>query len=417
MNITHGLRRLLLGACTAVALTPGVDLAQTGTATLTVNDSNCASWTVSGSGPNFTLTCQSLNCTIAAAPSLTPLINTQATLTATCNPASGTTTLSWTLVAGSDANCPTTSATTASITLGSASQVATPGGCLYQVSARNAQMGNGQSNATVVWSNTPPPAPSGCTVTANPTTVPQTGGTVNLSASCTGGGAASSYAWTKNGTAMTGTGSTNSDTLGANSGATATVTYAVVASNAGGSAPSTSVGVVWTGAGGGGGGGGGGTYSCTGFTTTLSAPDLTWSGTSPLAVNSSDLGSFGTNTAMVIGVTPTGAGGASNYGRLAIFEYGAQKYNGIATVSTSPCDFNVAPPTLAPAGGSAVNGGPDPALFFTVGGGVQSWWYFDMTGGTKYYINIKNANSNGTSSCPAGANCSIRVELYKPSGM
>src|SRR5262249_25948390 len=150
--------------------------------------------------------------------------------------------------------------------------------------------------------------PSGCTLTANPTSIPATGGTVNLSVACTSG-APNTFTWTKNGAALAGASSTSStatDTLAANSGATQTVTYGVTPANGGGAASSAATaGVTWTGSGGGGGGGGGGPYSCTGFTTTLSA-DLTWSGTSPLAVNSSDLGSFGSNTAMVIGVTPTG---------------------------------------------------------------------------------------------------------------
>ena len=58
--------RVLIAAASVAAITFNMAHAQAAPATVTFNDPNCASWGVSQSGSNFTLTCQTLLCTISA---------------------------------------------------------------------------------------------------------------------------------------------------------------------------------------------------------------------------------------------------------------------------------------------------------------------------------------------------------------
>lgn len=415
MNINDALRRMVFGACMALLGAHGVvSSAQAGNnATITFSDPNCASWSMtSGANNTFTLTCQSLNCSITASPGALVTPSTPIQVAPSCSPTPTlSATYAWTLVSG-PAACPAPTATSTTNLL--TASVVTPGGCVYLVNVSDPVLGKGQATINLDWETVTSP-PSGCTVTASPTTIPATGGTVNLTAAC-GGGAVSTWTWTKNTAAFSTNTATPSDTFAANSGNTQTVTYAVTATNAKGSS-TASAGVVWTGSGGG--GGGGGPYSCSGFASTLSA-DWTWGapGSGALTLDSSSLGAFGNNVALVIGV-PVGstAGGAYNFGHFTVAEEGSQAYNRVVVVSASPCDFSTTPPSLAPQGGSIVNGAVEPYLSFTVGVGTQSWYYFDMAINTKYYINIKNATSTGAQSCPTGASCPVRVELYKPSGL
>src|SRR5262249_15910391 len=110
----------------------------------------------------------------------------------------------------------------------------------------------GTASVNVTWSSTPPAAPSGCTLVANPPSL-AAAGNVTLTANCTGGGAPTSYAWTGAGV-VTPTASSSQIV-----NVTTTTTFSVTPSNAGGNG-NTANGQV---SGGGGGGGGGVPTTCT----------------------------------------------------------------------------------------------------------------------------------------------------------
>ena len=83
---------------------------------------------------------------------------------------------------------------------------------------------------TAACINFPLTPPSGCTVSASPTSLPAGGGTVALTVSCAGGGAPTSYGWSASpSVTYTGGGATNSAVI------TQTTAFTVVASNAAGS--------------------------------------------------------------------------------------------------------------------------------------------------------------------------------------
>jgi hypothetical protein len=162
-------------------------------------------------------------CALSAAPASLPAGGGNVTLTAACSGGGSPTSFSWT---GGFA----TGTTTTGTRMGT---VTTP--TTFGVVASN---GGGSAPVASAFVDVQAPgaaAPSGCTLTASPATLPAGGGTVMLTATCSGGGVPTTFAWSG------GFASGRTTTTGTVSGtAAATTAYSVVAGNAAGNAPPAS---------------------------------------------------------------------------------------------------------------------------------------------------------------------------------
>ena len=156
-------------------------------------------------------------CLITPSPATLPLGGGNVSLTASCAGGGAPTSFSWT---GPGVATQTGAVVTTSVT--STSQ--------FTVTATNA---GGSSTASVTINVNSLLAPSGCSVVATPATLPAGGGSVQLTASCTTGGAPASFAWT-------GAGVAGQTTAIVSTNITTTQTFTVSATNASGtSAPVT----------------------------------------------------------------------------------------------------------------------------------------------------------------------------------
>src|SRR4029453_16567164 len=190
-------------------------------ATITFTDNNCSGFSVPGSAPNFTLVCQALACTLGASPSA-PTPGGTSTMTASCSGGVGTISYSnWTSVSGGSCPLPVGSGQSVSVT--SATAV---GPCTYRVTGTDTSAMTGTATTSVTWSSTGPVAPTGCTLTASPSSL-AVAGSVTLTASCSGGGTPTGYTWSGPGV-VTPT-SANSQVVSV----AATTTFSVIPSNSG----------------------------------------------------------------------------------------------------------------------------------------------------------------------------------------
>lgn len=205
-------------ACLALSVAP---VRTVDAATLTFSDPNCINFEMSETPPssgNYAVTCNLLTTPVCqlTANTLTPAINTPVTLTASCNRSP----TSWAFSGGNAASCPTSQSTC------SDTQTAT-GAVTYKVTASNGAGAGPEATVTVNWQVAAPlAAPSGCTLSANPSSLPAGGGTTALSVSCAGGGAPTTYAWT-GGTLST----TPNTTPSQSTNMTSTTTFTVTPSN------------------------------------------------------------------------------------------------------------------------------------------------------------------------------------------
>ena len=145
--------------------------------TVTFNNTGCADFTVSNNGGgNFTLTCVPVVGPVCTITPLTPnpVINTTITVTAACNGGGGYTYV-WTGVTPA-CNTPTCADTQT-----------TAGARNYTVVATSGGNQGPPSTYTLNWQAQAALPPSGCSLTANPTSLPTGGGAVTLTASCTTG--------------------------------------------------------------------------------------------------------------------------------------------------------------------------------------------------------------------------------------
>ncbi len=388
MRIMQALRSALVVLAAGLAFP-----SQATAASFTFNDPNCAAFTLSGTGGSYTIACTSLVCSLTATPA-TQLPNQSVALAANC--VTPITAATW-AVSGTGCTQP------APGTLGNAT--VTENGirtCTYTVNASDGT-NTGQGNVTVVWANTPPPAPTNCTISRTPVdgNLTTAGGAISASVTCTGGGPANTWTWRKNGTNYATTAGIN-DSLPANALTTpVTYTYDVVACNG----PSCAAMVTTT------------------FTVAGTAPpsmctqyqnvvnfDLPWGGyldthtLSPISflANGVMVGKF---TVPATWPTKTSTGTAS-----AVEFIDAGTYRTF-TLSTQACDFRTSIDSTGVSGPLWRVVDQRPSVWFTVGGSV--WYAAKLTAGQTYYVNIRNYDNAGNLTCFTGT-CNMRITLSTP---
>ena len=327
---------------------------------------NCDSLTLTGSPPNQVLTCN-----IGSAPpggcsiqgATTGLLNTPTTLTAVCS--TGTTPFTFAWSGGSAANCGNAQACAVTET--------TTGSVTYSVAISNAQgVFTPSPTKSVNWSNTPI-GPSGCAITATPSSLPAGGGSVSLSMDCSTGSGLS-YSWT-------GGFAANATTQQVSGSVTATTTFTATASNAGGSVTKSASVTVAT-------GGGGGPISCAGYLNT-NVYTASW----PFTAN-------GTVTMGMLdaGVVKFTTGSVTGNGNISLSTMG----NNAATthdftLSTQPCDFGTGIKRYPGAG----------AITFRMTVSSTPGAYPNLLPNTTYYINVRNNDTSGCSVTNDLQGCSI----------
>jgi len=372
-------------------------------ATLQFTNPNCSDFQVVSSS-NGVVT---LNCVLITAPICTltpstsyPVINTPLTLTASCT-GSGTYTYSWEGVAAGQCTgnvCQDT--------------MTVAGPKSYAVTASLGANQGPTASAFVIWQTQASQPPSGCSLTANPTSLPAGGGTVVLTAACSGGGAATSYSWTGGTIAATTTVATQSINI------TGTTTFTVTPSNAAGNGNTATATVAVAG------GGGGGGSLCDKYQNVI-VLDVPWGG-----VN--DTRSAGTNflpNGILVARFTVPAGWANNpgnVGKVQAAEYGDPPTYRQASLSTQACDFR-----------GVANGQYD--QYFRDITGIQPYplqWAFGNTAvaeftvsgnalfrpqlqpGVTYYYNVRNWSpygngGTGSTSC-SRSSCNAIISINTP---
>ena len=367
-------------------------------ATLTYFVPSCAGFQITGSGGSFTLTCAKLQCSISGVTNPTTAQNTS--LTASCIPAGAS--YLWTLVSGpfSDATCSAPASPTSATTVINKPTGIAAGqtrSCLYQVNGTAAPL-SGQAMVSVTWTDALVVAPSGCTLTPNPASLPAGGGNVTLTAACSGGGAPTSSAWPGPGVA------TPTATPSQIVNIAATAAFGVTPSNSGGNGNTANTSVTV------GGGGGGADCSAQGFTRT-NFIDIPFGHASPAQFNTQTTGGVNQNTAIVIhlGAAPVGTVRSGVNGHVTISEFGDPAAWRQFALSTKACDWTNtigSPWYLQPdsnSGDWSLDVGPT---------GVYGYHSAVLQAGVDYYINIKNYASGGTPTC--GASCNMTVNWTHP---
>ena len=342
---------------------------------------DCGTGTPSWNSNTSTLSCGAggSKCTISGPSSA--VVSTQFTLNASCP--SGTN-YNWTgsgAASCSGASCDVTEGTTGNKT--------------YAVSTETT---GSLSNNFVVNITSGAVAPSGCSLTASPTSGPS-GTNVTLTANCTSGTSPIAISW--GGASGTG-GCPTSFTIGtpatcAISNVTANSTWQASFSNGGGSAgnnPRSASFTVQS-------GGGGNFAGCPSGTLTI---DGQWGQT---AIDTAQFGEFGGNI-MSIHVQPPG-----NFTGLTTRTSSWGEYAGPPTVreavfSNVPCDFSNANALKTSLG--VVQRSVDAIGFaFKYRAGNSSTSAVGLVAGQSYYINVRNYYSTGQPSCTG--DCRMRGGL------
>lgn len=254
--------------------------------------------------------------------------------------------------------------------------------------------------------------PSGCSLTASPSSLPVGGGSVVLNASCTGGAAPTSYAWTGGSIlASTSTG-TQTDSV------KATTTYSVTPANGSGPGNTASATVTV------GGGGGGGTGLCANYTSVINM-DVPWGGTNDTRSNATP---FVANGILVVRFTvPAGASfSPGSPGAVSVSEFGDPPVYRQASLSKEACDFRGVATGAYDQYLKDVTGQLPYPLQWGLGNTATT--EFTVTGnalfrpqlqpGQTYYFNVRNwspyANSSrGGPSC-SGGTCNVIVHISTP---
>jgi hypothetical protein len=252
-------------------------------------------------------------------------------------------------------------------------------------------------SGNIVVNCTSPSTGASCSLTASPTTVPSSGGTVTLTASNCG----TVTSVTKSSSQIASSGTTWTDTLGANTGSgSLSFTYTVQ-----GSSGSDSVVVTQSGT------GStpppppppGGAIACSGYATTL-VYDLPWTATSIAYTKG-----FNNNAIVVARFTTPATGAVSGLANFSSIEYQDGKASRTASLSTVPCDL-----TGTGFGKIAKFKGTQGVSFTYQINGISTGIVLQPS--TTYYVNIVNRDSLGNPSCGT-ATCNMIIQLTKPFGL
>ncbi len=339
-------------------------------ASVTLSVAPCDSFTLTGTPPN-----QTLNCVVSSAPSgcsiqgpTSGTVGTPITLTTVC--AQGVPN-AWAWTGG---HCQGVTTQSCTGTEGSVGNVT------YNVVASNAFGPAPTASTTVSWTNTPPQAPSGCVLSANPSTLPATGGTTVLTVACSGGGPPTNYVWAGPVPASATTVPTQTSQP-----ISQTTTFTVQPSNAGGQGNLATV-IVTVG------------NAAVGFCDGAHIPGFT--GTIPPSPTvatwgqagswqSSQAGNFGDGAVWVFKLAvPAGTPNSFVTGRFTVSEYQGAATPRQLTISTQPCDFRLKDYTGVN-GPLAVSNGSTAEISYLVG----APFVFGPAGliaGQTYYINVRN---------------------------
>ena len=281
-------------------------------------------------------------------------------------------------------------------TTGQCAATATASGTqTYTVVATNASGASAPAGVSVLWKNVPPPPVCGLVVTAN-SDRPTIGSSALLEAAC--GGNPTAYSWS--GCSSASSLCTTSATV------TGVQTYAVSASNAGGTSPPALASVDWQ-----------ASPSappglCSQFASFLYTDD-DWSNATIASRDFADAPGFAWNGVWVVKLTvPPGPAG-TRAGSIGIVEFGGPPTAREVTISRLPCDFRAVDP-------SGVNGpllrgeglGPVEGLVL----GPSSGGNLGLNPGETYYYNVRNWQvETGTISCaPATGRCDARITVFLP---
>lgn len=357
-------------------------------ATITISDQNCDSFTLTGTAPN-----QSLTCVVSSAPACTVTGPTTGqtgspiTLIASCSPAA----TSWVWTGGTCASSVTsTCQDTQNVT----------GVVHYTVKGSNA-IGTGNVSPTfdVTWSNSPPPVPTGCSISGAPGGSQSAGVQVTLTINCNGGGQPNAWTWTGGGAAGAAT-----QTVGPIAVNTTTNFTAKASADGGATFSSAAQATVTIG---GGGGGGGGPIACPNVPGTTTTIDMAWGGN--VLANTAASGPLGPNDAIVVRFTTSSITSSTATGQINAYEYQGPTTARMGALSDTPCDFTAGLP-MKGGGVSAFAGDVGPSISFMLV--AQKSGAVTLLPSTTYYFNLKNFS--GCSS-PTGS-CDMQVHLHKPSG-
>jgi hypothetical protein len=347
-------------------------------ASFTFSDTNCDSFTLNGSVLSCVVSNAPTGCTISGPT--TGTINVPITLTAQCATGSAT---AWSWTGGNCAGLTTQSCSANSSAIGTIT---------YGVTPSNAVGAGNTPTKAVVWSNTPPLAPSGCTLVANPMSFPTTaGGTVTLTASCSGGGAPTSFAWTASPSPA---GFSTLTVSGSQSAAiTATTFFTVTPSNSTGNGNQATVSVTVPGS---------VLGLCGQYGNVLPVINATWGQQS--SWHSQDSGNFGDNAVWVIKlVVPPGTPNSVSTGSFTTAEFGGPNTPRQLTISPTACDFRSPKDIHGVTGPMAIcQDGTSCQLSYSVStpsgfGGIAG-----LTAGQTYYINVRNWSNYPV---PGGYDC------------
>jgi hypothetical protein len=384
-------------------------------ASITFDAPFCSGFSVSGSGPSYTLSCETMACT--ALLSTSTAVPGQGIVMAVQCPGATIASYQWSV--SGDATCLQPSQASYNIFTNP-----NAANCTYRVVATATNGDKGSVVANLSWSTAPVAAPSCASpqVTTTPSPMTPAGGTASLSISCTGTGI--TYAWhrTAPSAANLGAAASVNDTLAANTG-TSAVTYSyTVDACTGASCTSKSVSVIVPSTTG---GGGGGTGLCAGLPNVMML-DVPWGGT----VTTRGAGSSFQANGMVVAKFTVPAGYVTTpgfKGKVQAAEYGDPPTYRQTSLSTQACDFRGAATKTTDSYVTDPTGANNPLKF---GFGNTAIVEFTVTGtalftpqlqpGQTYYYNIRNwspyANGgNGGVSCTGGAgHCDLIISHNTP---
>ena len=314
----------------------------------------------------------------ASASTTNPYVGGSVTLTATCT--NGPTSYTWTNCASTSSTCTATSPAVGAVT--------------YTVYAQNAIGQSAPATVTVAWQSLP--APPKCTIArTSQTEPPAVGGTLVLEVNCNA--TVGSYSW--NGCVST----TSVCTVREQSAGVHT--YTVIARNAGGSSPPTSLAVNWV-----------SSPSAPGLCSQFPSYLFSDIGTQSVRVESALMPTppgFAWNGAWTVRFTVPPGMPATSLGRLSAAEFAGPATIRQVTISRTPCDFRAVDPSGA-AGPYVAGSGTTTTLLFTVDP-ARGGYPLLAPGGT-YYFNVRNFDpASGTPSCPASlVRCDALVEAFLP---